>query len=115
MIETKAISSPAIKNVKNKPQNTTIYNSSVTANVDYLVLTLGASGDRELGDRHWLVWRHSAVSFIIICKVSVKMSSFSYCFLIGICDLNEDDFEEGDDGGEGVDDLTSNIFVIFSV
>lgn len=52
MIETKAISSPAIKNVKNKPQNTTIYNSSVTANVDYLVLTLGASGDRELGDRH---------------------------------------------------------------
>ena len=37
------------------------------------------------------------------------------CFLIGICDLNEEDFEEGDDGGEGVDDPTSNIFVIFSV
>ena len=62
-----------------------------------------------------LVGRHTAVSFIIIYKVSVKMASVSYCFLIGICDLNEDVFEEGDDGGEGVDDLTSNIFVIFSV
>ena len=74
MIKTKSnkVPLPAIKNVKNKPRNTTIYNSSVTANVDYLVPTHGASVDRELGDRHWLVWRHSAVSFIIICKVSVK-------------------------------------------